>query len=155
MVGLRESSNTALDSSANCVAALFDLRRRLNIDMRRIYFTGFSGRARQSAWEAIGFPDECAGIFCIGAGFSQYGSGPRTGQYKIPPLNIPVCFLVGKTDMNNKEVVGYVFPEEQKRKRVCKLIVHPGGHEWGPATDQETGLRWLNEQWKEPPPRSK
>ncbi len=147
MIGLKESSNTEVRSTDNCVAALFDLRRRLNIDMTRLYFSGFSGRARQSSEEAIGFPDECAGLLLIGAGFCQYYEGPRRAQYRLPPIHVPVFFLVGATDMNNDEVTERVIPMMRKRRQVFKLKIHPGGHTWGRPEDHEEGIRWLDEQW--------
>ncbi|OGV70288.1 MAG: hypothetical protein A2283_00300 [Lentisphaerae bacterium RIFOXYA12_FULL_48_11] len=149
MVGLTESRNDAVDSTENCVAVIFDLKRRFNIHPHRLYFSGLSGRARQSAWESIGFPDECAGVICIGAGFSQYGSGEKRGEYKFPPLNIPVFFLVGKTDMNHNEVVGYLAPAEKKRGRMINVQVHPGGHDWGRPEDHTLAIRWLDGLWKE------
>lgn len=148
MVGLKESSNTEPRSTDNFVAALFDLRRRFNIDMERLYFSGFSGRARQSSEEAIGFPDECAGLILIGAGFCQYYEGPRRAQYRLPPVHVPVFFLVGATDMNNDEVTARMAPMAQKRRQVFKLKVHPGAHTWGRPEDHEEAIRWLDEQWK-------
>ncbi len=62
------------------------------------------GGRRAAGEEAIGFPDECAGPILIGAGFSQYFDGPRRSQYRLPPVHVPVFFLVGETGMNNDEV---------------------------------------------------
>lgn len=97
-------------------------------------------------------PDECAGIICIGAGFIYYTNGPRKDEYTVPPANIPAFLLVGKTDENNKEVTARLFPQEQQRKRPMKLVIHPGGHDWGRPEDHEATIKWLDSLWKEPKP---
>ncbi len=138
MVGLTESKNGPIQPSAeNRDAALFDLRRRLHIHPRRLYFSGFSGGARMASWSGAAYPGWCAGLICIGAGYLQ----------TPPPLHQPVFFLVGKTDMNHGEVTR-LQPAEARKARKTQLVVHPGGHSWGRKEDHEQAIRWLDSLYK-------
>lgn len=134
MVGLTESKNGPIQPSCeNRDAVLFDLRRRVNVHPRRLYFSGFSGGARMAAWAGYSYPGRCAGIICIGAGFLQYP----------PPLHQAVFFIVGKGDFNHGEVTKR-HAEALRQGRKSRLIVHPGGHSWGRPQDHEKALRWLD-----------
>ena len=148
MVGLTETANdrSAQFNNEAYAAVIFDLRRRFNIHPKRFYFAGLSGGARSAAGAGAYYPDQCAGILCIGAGFLHSGAG---GQYYTPPVDIPVFFLVGQTDVNHDEVVLKLYPTELKRKRPVKLVVHPGGHDWGRQADRQQAIQWLNAQWAE------
>lgn len=145
MAGLTESQNSASwwVCQGNCAGALFDIQRRLNIDASRIYFSGFSGGSRRCSLRALDFPDMTAGLICIGAGFAQWGEGPRQAQYYVPSAELPVFFIVGQTDMNFEEVTKRVHPKEVQRKRPMELVIHPGGHTWGRSEDHEAAIRWL------------
>lgn len=134
MAGLVESKNGPLQPSVeNRDAVLFDLRRRLNIDTRRVYFSGFSGGSRAASLSAVSHTEMCAGIICIGAG---YLGGVR------PTISLPVFFIVGKTDSNHKEVTG-LYPSEKRAGRPTQMIIHPGGHSWGRKQDHEAAIDWL------------
>jgi predicted esterase len=135
MAGLTESQNESLETNCrNRDAVLFDLRRRFNIDPKHVYFAGFSGGARSSALSALSYPDNCAGLLCIGA----------SCQGAVPPLRIPVYFLTGKTDVNRVEVMR-TFTAERRAGRKTELAEHPGGHSWGLSEDHEEALRWLKD----------
>jgi predicted esterase len=153
MVGLKEASNESsykIDAANTCQAIL-DVRRLLNIDPKRYYFSGLSGGARRSGSRGIAFAYNCAGLICIGAGYAQYyeKGSPRYAQYKVPPAWQPVFFIVGQSDMNNDEVCDRVIPADKQRERKYQLVVHPGGHTWGRAEDHEAAIRWLDEQSKQ------
>jgi dienelactone hydrolase len=136
MVGLTEAENGSMEINCrNRDAVLFDLRRRFNIDMKHIYFAGFSGGARFASLSAQSYPDNCAGLFCIGA----------SCQGAVPPLPIPIYFLTGTTDVNRAEVTR-VFTAERRAGRKTELATHPGGHSWGVSEDHEEALRWLAQQ---------
>jgi predicted esterase len=145
MAGLTEAGNDASWDVcfANSVSTLFDLRRKLNIDPGRVYFSGFSGGARRASYRAVVHVNHCAGLFCIGAGYMG-GYAPKP---YAPPTWMPVFFVVGATDMNNGEVEKGLFPREKQRLQHTQLIVHPGGHSWGRAEDHVAGLKWLNERY--------
>lgn len=142
MIGLDQSKNgiKSLIARNNLHTAMFDCMRRLNIDWNRVYFSGFSGAARTSSIASTEFRNNVAGVICIGAGFNN----PE--QY--PPTYLPVYFIVGTTDMNNKEVAIDRYPAEKKKGRPTELRIHPGGHTWGRAEDHEAAIRWLDELWQ-------
>ena len=97
MAGLTESKNGPVEPSfENRDAVLFDLRRRLNIDMKHVFFSGFSGGARCASESSLQYPGICAGLILVGA---SYGGMP-------PPKEIPIFYITGETDMNRKEVEG-------------------------------------------------
>jgi len=133
MVGLTESKNGEWEPVLlNRDAALFDIRRRFNIDWQHVYFSGFSGGARAASTTACTYPTLTKGLICIGA---AYGDG-------TPPVSIPIFFIAGETDMNHGEVVGE-HKQAAAKKRKTEMIIHPGGHEWGRAEDHEAAIRWL------------
>jgi len=140
MVGLTERRNRKPKlERRNRSSVIFDLRRRFRVDWKRVYASGFSGGARCASLVAMKYPDICGGLICMGAAYAYSKT-----NYCIPPYNIPVAFIVGEKDKAcYKEVTG--FYEKEKNLRPCKLIVHPGGHGWGPKEDQEAAIRWLEE----------
>ena len=94
--------------------------------------------ARMASWSGVAYPEWCAGVVCIGAGYLQVP----------PPLHQPVFFLVGKTDMNHREVTA-LHPAEARKGRKTKLLVHPGGHSWGRKEDHGQAIRWLDSLYHE------
>ncbi|HOX08343.1 MAG TPA: hypothetical protein PK280_18255 [Planctomycetota bacterium] len=134
MAGLTESKNGPVQPSAeNVAAAVFDIRRRLNVDTKRLYWSGFSGGSRLASWCACNFPGSTAGVICMGAGYL-----PSVGTL---PEGCAAFFIVGQTDSNHAEVTG-LFPQEKKRRK-AEMIIHPGGHSWGRPEDQELAIAWL------------
>jgi len=151
MIGLSESSNKgpAMRNASNCAAAIFDCRRRFNVDPQRLYFSGLSGGSRRSASRAIEYADGCAGVISIAAGFNYYVSGPWKGRYKYPRTDIPVYFIIGKNDdMCGSEILARLYPAENKAGRPCKLHTHEGGHNWGPKEAHDAAITWLEERSK-------
>lgn len=138
-VGLAESSNAnvvnrmAEKNEACCFAVLLDLKRRLSIDSRRIYYAGFSGGAFRSHARAIRFLDEPGrGVLDIGMGFPI-----------APQHGIPVFYIMGEKDPSAKELIAE-FPELQARHgNIVALRTHPGGHVWGVPAALTEAMRWL------------
>ena len=152
-IGLTESSNDAdvKTSGGNCVTAVLDVRRMLNIHPQRFYFCGLSGGARRAARRSLMYPSNTAGIICMAAGFSYWQTGELRGHFLMPPLKVAAFMIVGgPDDMNHSEVCDRLFPVLQQQKRACQLIVHPGGHDWGRPEDHLAAIRWLDQQWKTP-----
>jgi dienelactone hydrolase len=141
MIGLTERENRKGDVERhNRAAVMFDIRRRFNVDWERFYACGFSGGARCAALTAVKYPDLCHGVICIGAGYGYDGSG----QYEYPPYDTPVAFVIGEQDeLCYREVIALY--GQEKDKRDCTLIVHPGGHTWARPEDHEAAIRWLND----------
>jgi len=150
MIGLRDSVNRrwAIKNESNCAAAIFDCRRRFNIDPRRIYFSGSSGGSRRSSKRGLMYADHCAGIICVAAGYMQYSTGKWRGRYKYPPTDIPVYFIIGEKDgMCGPEIMQTLYPREKKAGRPCYMHKHPGGHSWASKEVHEASMQWLEEQW--------
>ncbi len=145
MIGLTERENRKGDVERhNRAAVLFDVRRRFNVDWERFYACGFSGGARCAALTAVKYPDLCHGLICIGAGYAYDGSG----QYEYPPYDTPVAFVIGEQDeLCYREVIALY--GQEKNKRDCTLIVHPGGHTWARPEDHEAAIRWLKDVSRE------
>ena len=152
MVGLTESSNGKMEriTGPNCYHALLDVRRMLNIHPKRYYFSGMSGGARRAATRGTTYAQQCAGVICIGAAYSQWleKGSPHYASHQAPALSIPIFFIVGKSDMNNREVT-WKHSEAEKKGRKTEIIIHPGGHTWGRPADHEAAIRWLDKQWRE------
>lgn len=147
MAGLTESKNGPVEPSfENRDAVLFDLRRRFNVDMKHIFFSGFSGGARCASESSLQYPSICAGLILVGA---SYGGMP-------PPKEIPIFYITGETDMNRKEVEG-AYATSQKLGRPASFILHPGGHAWGRDEDHDAAVRWMAKQTesKHPDPKKK
>jgi dienelactone hydrolase len=133
MAGLTESKNGPVGPSyENRDAVLFDLQRRFKVDMKHVYFSGFSGGAWCASESSLQYPGVCAGLILMGA---YFGAGP-------PPDNVPIFFITGEKDMNRKEVEA-AYAAAQKVGRSVSMILHPGGHELGRAEDHEAAIRWL------------
>jgi hypothetical protein len=134
MVGLTEARNGPYPPSGeNRDAALFDLRRRFNIDMTKLYFSGLSGGARRASLAAATYADNCAGVLCIVAGIN----------FTNPPLAVPMAFITGDGDFNLGEVEDF-YAREKKRGRKAMLIRHKGGHDSGGPENIENAIRWLS-----------
>lgn len=115
-------------------AVLFDLRRRFNIASHGLYFAGFSGGARASILSAVSYPDDSAGLFCIGAGMP--------GENRMPVLSIPIYFSAGEMDYNKNEVME-LYERERKLGRTTAFRLHSGGHSYGHISDHISAISWL------------
>jgi hypothetical protein len=136
MVGLTESKNGPVQpSNENRDGVLFDLRRRFNINWKRVYFSGLSGGARAASGAGVTYPAMCAGLICIGAAYGQ----------ETPSKEIPIFFIAGQTDMNKGEIEG-AHRTRKAAGRKTDIIIHPGGHDWGRAEDHEAAIRWLEKE---------
>jgi len=133
MAGLTESKNGPFEPICeNREAVLFDLRRRFKVDLKHVYFSGFSGGARASSASGQAYPGFCAGLILIGAAYAQ----------GVPPKEQAIFYITGQTDMNKGEVTG-AYEKAKASGRKCQFVLHPGGHEWGRPQDHEAAIRWL------------
>jgi len=111
-----------------------DTRARLSLDDRRVYFAGFSGGARVSAWFAQAC--KCAhGVFLSGAGFAE-GSPPNRQTV------FPVFSAVGLLDFNYPEMVN-LDAQLDSLGYAHFLRRFDGGHEWAPPQVWEEALAWM------------
>jgi hypothetical protein len=137
MVGLTESRNGPWEPIVmNRTACLWDLRRRVNADWKRIYFTGGSGGARASSLAAITHPGITGGLLLIAGATCTMGT---------PHPAIPTFFITGKTDMCHDDVVGS-HHASVSAGRPTQLVIHDGGHEDGPLPNIVRAMKWLKDQ---------
>jgi dienelactone hydrolase len=143
-VGLTESKNGPIQpSNENRDAVLFDLRRRLNVDWKRVYFAGLSGGARAASWAGGSYPGMCAGMILIGGDYTpNFGNG-------APPKDQAVVFIAGQGDPA-KSLMETAHRNNLRVGRKSELIVHPGGHDWGRTQDHEAAIRWLEKETGKP-----
>jgi len=118
-------------------AMLDDTQRRLAVDLKRIYFAGFSGGARVSA--RLAQLCKCAaGVILSGAGFPN-GSPPS------PDSTFAVFSAVGNSDFNYPEVIRL---QDALQKAAIQhwLRIFGGHHEWAPSEVLEDALAWFRVQ---------
>ena len=111
-----------------------DTHARLSLDGRRVYFAGFSGGARVSAWFAQVCKCAC-GVFLSGAGFAE-GSPPNS------EVVFTVFSAVGLTDFNYPELVG-LDAQLDALGYAHFLRRFDGGHDWAPPEVWEEALAWM------------
>lgn len=119
-------------------AMLDDTQRRFAVDLKRIYFAGFSGGARVAS--RLAQLCKCAaGVILSGAGFPN-GSSPS------PDSKFAVFSAVGNSDFNYPEVV-LLQDALQKMAYPHWLRIFEGKHEWAPTEALEEALAWFRVQF--------
>jgi len=111
-----------------------DNRRRINIDAKRIYTSGFSGGARVASSIAI-TDGGIAGVIGCAAGFPKL---QEAFEHKFDYVG-----MVGEADFNLTEMTQLDEQLEQKGF-MHQLLTYNGKHGWPPATDFETALLWMH-----------
>jgi dienelactone hydrolase len=138
VVGSNNSRNGPVEPQQAAANAVWrDTLARFVIDLRRVYFTGFSGGARIATFLAIGC--NCA------AGVISHGAGFPSGT----PLESPIAFnyfaTVGNLDFNFPEVTD-VAAHLDANGSTNRLWQFPGTHQWAPAEVWEEALLWMELQ---------
>src|SRR5262249_17280410 len=135
ILGSNNSRNGAWKPEADAADAMLqDAQERFSVDLKRIYFAGFSGGARVAS-QLAQLCKCAAGVLLSGAGFSQ----------NSPPLrdaSFPVFSAVGNLDFNYSEII----PLQEKLEQAGFphwLRVFDGGHEWAPAEVMSEAFAWF------------
>ena len=118
-------------------AMVRDAQERFSVDLKRIYFAGFSGGARVAS-QLAQLCKCAAGVLLSGAGFSQ-GSPPSS---ETP---FPVFSAVGILDFNYSEII----PLQEKLEQAGYahwLRIFDGVHEWAPGEVMGEALVWFRIQ---------
>jgi len=112
-----------------------DTHRRLAIDERRVYMTGFSGGARVASGLALNARGLVAGVVAFGAGFP---AGARAGK------DVPFAVFggAGLDDFNLPEM-RQLAADLDAAGAANRLEIWEGGHEWAPAELCALALEWL------------
>jgi dienelactone hydrolase len=118
-------------------AMVRDTQQRFAVDLKRIYFGGFSGGARV-AWQLARLCNCAAGVVLSGAGLS-HGTSPSAES------KFPVFSAVGNADFNYSELI----PLQDALERATLphwLRVFDGPHEWAPPIAMDEALAWFRIQ---------
>ncbi len=138
VLGSNNSRNGPWKPEADAADAMLrDAQERFSVDLKRIYFAGFSGGARVASQLAQNC--KCsAGVLLSGAGFSTNSSPQRDATF-------PVFSAVGTLDFNYREVI----PLQDKLEQAGFphwLRVFDGVHEWAPAALMDEAFAWFRIQ---------
>jgi len=118
-------------------AMLQDAQKRFAVDLKRIYFAGFSGGARVAS-QLAQLCKCAAGVLLSGAGFSQHSQPLRETSF-------PVFSAVGLLDFNYSEVI----PLQDKLEKAGYphwLCAFNGQHQWAPPEVMDEALAWFRIQ---------
>lgn len=118
-------------------AMVRDSQQRWSVDLKRIYFAGFSGGARV-AWQLAQLCKCAAGVLLSGAGFS-HGTSPSAES------KFPVFSAVGDADFNYRELI----PLQDVLEKATFphwLRIFDGPHEWAPPVVMDEALAWFRIQ---------
>jgi dienelactone hydrolase len=118
-------------------AMVRDTQQRFSVDLKRIYFAGFSGGARVAS-QLAQLCKCAAGVLLSGAGFSR-GSPPSADS------KFPVFCAVGNTDFNYSELISLQGALE-KATFPHWLRIFDGPHEWAPPIVIDEALAWFRVQ---------
>ncbi len=115
-------------------AMVRDTQQRFSVDLKRIYFAGFSGGARVAS-QLAQLCKCAAGVLLSGAGFS-HGSSPSAES------KFPVFSAVGDADFNYSELI----PLQDALEKAAFphwLRIFDGPHEWAPPIVIDEALAWF------------
>ena len=118
-------------------AMLRDTQQRFTVDLKRIYFAGFSGGARVAS-QLAQLCKCAAGVLLSGAGFS-HGLSPSAES------KFPVFSAVGDADFNYRELI----PLQDALEKAAFphwLRIFDGPHEWAPPIVIYEALAWFRIQ---------
>jgi predicted esterase len=112
-----------------------DTHRRLAIDDRRVYMTGFSGGARVASGMALSARGLVAGVIAYGAGFP---GGARAGK------DVPFVLFggAGRDDFNLPEM-RQLAADLDAASVPNRLEIWEGGHEWAPPELCAVAVEWM------------
>jgi dienelactone hydrolase len=125
------------DEAEAAEAMLEDTQAKLSLDLRRVYFAGFSGGARLAA--------QLAALCKCSAGVILNGAGFASGREPSKDAPFAVFSTVGTFDFNFQEVI----PLEGKLAFAGFphwLRTFDGSHEWAPAEVMAEALAWFRIQ---------
>jgi tetratricopeptide (TPR) repeat protein len=135
VVGSNNSRNGSWKMESEAAQAMFDdTHVRLAIDVRRLYFAGFSGGARLAS--VIAQKCKCAaGVLLNGAGFSPGMPPSRDSAF-------PVFAGVGIFDFNYGEM-SQLQDQLEAQHFPHALRSFDGAHEWAPSPVMQEAFDWF------------
>jgi predicted esterase len=138
VLGSNNSRNGAWKPELDAAEAMLqDAQERFSVDLKRVYFAGFSGGARVAS-QLAQLCKCAAGVLLSGAGFSQNSSPLRETPF-------PVFSAVGNLDFNYSELIPLQDKLEQAEYPHW-LGIFDGIHEWAPAEVMNEAFAWFRVQ---------
>lgn len=132
LAGSVQSKNEFDQSEVAVKAMVTDVCKKLPVDMRRLYASGFSGGARMSFWLAEDMKAKAfAGVLACAAGGHSERLSPRTTIYGLSGTN---CF--NRWDM--------ACTLRDTKNDLSRLRFFAGGHDWADTVYLTYGMTWLN-----------
>jgi dienelactone hydrolase len=129
-----QSSNKFNDSATAALAMVADVKARLPVDPGRIYFSGFSGGARE-AFDMAGIEKGTAGLLPCGAG---------TGHGRLPNFRKVTVYGLSGTACFNRWDMACVMKGVTVQNRDSRLRFFIGKHDWAGEMQIRDGMTWLN-----------
>lgn len=137
VVGSNNARNGPWDPILKAIDAVVrDTEKKFQLHYNRRYAGGFSGGARMSFAMARKYPYKISGIIPCSAGFDE--------DSYIRPQNMAVYALTGISDFNKNEVENMARRLGWGGNSMIELKVFNGGHQWPPAEEMATAVRWLS-----------
>ena len=131
VAGSNNSRNGPWEVSMKAAQAMSaDVRKRFNVNSKRVYTAGLSGGARVAMKVALEWPGQIAGVMPSSAGFP--------GEV-VPTLNFAVFGTAGTEDFNNLEMREL----DRDVKTPHRVVIFEGGHQWLSSTLAVQAVEWM------------
>ncbi|MCX6998051.1 MAG: hypothetical protein NTV49_13450 [Kiritimatiellaeota bacterium] len=132
LAGSRQSKNNFAQSEQAVRAMVTDVCKKLPVDPKRMYSSGFSGGARMAFWLAQELKTKgFAGVLACGAGGNPELMSPKTVMFGLSGSN---CF--NRWDM--------ACTLKRMRNDLSRLRFFIGKHAWADAVLIKYAMTWLN-----------
>jgi poly(3-hydroxybutyrate) depolymerase len=134
VAGSNNSRNGPWEVSMHAAVAMnADVRKRFNVNARRVYTAGLSGGARVAMKVSLEWPGQIAGVMPSSAGFPDQ---------VVPSLNFAVFGTAGTEDFNNLEMREL----DHDVKTPHRVVIFEGGHQWLSSTLALEAVEWMELQ---------
>jgi pimeloyl-ACP methyl ester carboxylesterase len=134
VAGSNNSRNGPWEVSMKAAAAMSaDVRKRFNVNARRVYTAGLSGGARVAMKVALEWPGQIAGVMPSSAGFPAD---------TVPSLAFAVFGTAGTEDFNNLELREL----DRDVKTPHRVVIFEGGHQWLSSELAMQAVEWMELQ---------
>ena len=140
IISSNNSRNGSWDLAFDAGDAMFaDAFSRFNIDITRVYTSGFSGGSRVASAVAS-LTGKIRGVIACGAGFAT------VNEYQLPHKSkVLYAAVVGNQDMNYQEHRELANELEQKQVTNTRIIFN-AGHQWPQSVYLKEALYWMELQ---------
>jgi len=131
VIGLTDVENNQTDFLDRINKNINGAVSKLNLNVKQLYFAGFSGGARMAYSYYMTYPQIVNGILMCGAGLPQNAN-----------VNIPVSLIIGTKDPNFSEQYSSPYSPELFKMNQLNLVFE-GIHEWPDKKFLNLGMSFL------------